>query len=156
MTNPRNRQQDRAVRAYQRAHPGITLEQARQAVAARSGRQPGLPARIPAAPLPRPAERLDGYVQRVAAAAGVQRHRAMELLGLQPGTSATERLAELTAHLPEPTVRALCAATDMTPAQVRALTAPPAAHPDVEAVRPMFAAGYFRRGGPGKTSWAPG
>ncbi|MEV7889909.1 hypothetical protein [Streptomyces sp. NPDC088357] len=97
MTNRRNREQDRAVRQYKREHPGITLEQARQAVAARTGRQQSLPARIPAAPLPRPAERLETYVKRVADAAGVQRHRAMELLGLAPGTSATERLDHLAA-----------------------------------------------------------
>ncbi|WP_424892324.1 TniQ family protein [Streptomyces sp. XH2] len=124
MTNPRKRQLDRAVRAYQREHPGTTLEEARRAVAADSGRQQGLPARIPAAPMPRPAESLAGYVQRVAAAVGVQRHRAMELLGLEPGTSATQRLDELTAHLPDRTVRALRAATGMTAAQARGLTAP--------------------------------
>ncbi|MFE0440864.1 TniQ family protein, partial [Streptomyces nigra] len=126
MTNPRNREHDRAVRQYKREHPGITLDQARAAVAARSARQPGLPARIPAAPLPRPAERLESYIQRVAAAVGVQRHRAMELLGLAPGTSATERLDHLTAGpLPDHTVRALTAATGMTADQARALTAPP-------------------------------
>ncbi|MFF9786371.1 hypothetical protein [Streptomyces nigrescens] len=38
MTNPRRRELDRAVRAYKRAHPGITLDQARKAVAARAGR----------------------------------------------------------------------------------------------------------------------
>ncbi|MEU2357678.1 hypothetical protein ABZ599_32685 [Streptomyces misionensis] len=157
MTNPRSRALDRAVRAYKRAHPGITLDQARAAVAARSGRQPGLPARIPAAPLPRPAERLEGYIQRVAAAVGVQQHRAMELLGLQPGTSATARLDQLAAGpLPDDTVRALVAATGMTAAQARALTAPRPARPDLETVRRMteayFAAGYFRRGGEGKTS----
>ncbi|EGX56739.1 MULTISPECIES: hypothetical protein [Streptomyces] len=157
MTNPRNREHDRAVRQYKREHPGITLDQARQAVAARSGQQPSLPARIPAAPLPRPAERLEGYIQRVAAAAGVQRHRAMELLGLAPGTSATERLDELAAGpLPDHTVRALTAATGMTADQARALTTPLPARPDPAAVRHMteaaFAAGHFRRGGEGKTS----
>ncbi|MFF9785619.1 hypothetical protein [Streptomyces nigrescens] len=125
MTNPRRRELDRAVRAYKRAHPGITLDQARAAVAARAGRPQGLPARIPGVPLPRPAERLEGYVKRVATAAGVQQHRAMELLGLQPGTSATERLDHLAAGpLPEHTVRALTAATGMTADQARALTAP--------------------------------
>ncbi len=127
MTNPRNREQDRAVRAYKREHPGITIEQARKAVAARSDRQQSLPDRIPDAPLPRPAERLEGYVKRVAAAAGVQRHRAMALLGLEPGTSATERLDHLASGLPDHTVRALVAATGMTADQARALTAPPAA-----------------------------
>ncbi|MFF4205771.1 hypothetical protein ACFYZ8_34550 [Streptomyces sp. NPDC001668] len=157
MTNRRDREHDRAVKAYKRAHPGITLDQARAAVAARSGRQPGLPARIPAAPLPRPAERLEGYIQRVAAAVGVQRHRAMELLGLQPGASATERLDHLAAGpLPDHTVRALAAATGMTADQARALTAPLPARPDLEAVRRItehnFAAGHYRRPGMGKTS----
>ncbi|MFJ9378913.1 hypothetical protein [Streptomyces sp. NPDC101455] len=127
MTNPRNRENDRAVRAYRREHPGTTIEQAREAVAARARRQPGLPPRIPAAPLPRPSERLEGYVQRVAATIGVRQHRAMELLGLEPGTSATERLDHLADGLPDHTVRALVAATGMTADQARALTAPSAA-----------------------------
>ncbi|MET8768212.1 MULTISPECIES: hypothetical protein [unclassified Streptomyces] len=157
MTNPRHRELDRAVRAYKRAHRGITLEQARKAVADRARWQPGLPARIPGVPLPRLTERLEGYVQRVAAAAGVQRHRAMELLGLAPGTSATARLDELAAGpLPETAVKALVAATGMTAAQARALTAPRSARPNLDAVRRVteanFAAGHFRRGGAGKTS----
>ncbi|MFE6274071.1 TniQ family protein [Streptomyces goshikiensis] len=126
MTNRRDRQLDRAVRAYQRANPETTLPEARQAVASRAGgagRQ-DLPARIPAAPLPEPGETLAGYIKRVASAAGTHRHRAMELLGLEPGTSATARLDELAAGLPEPAVRALCVATGMTPDQARALTAP--------------------------------
>ncbi|MFJ5952588.1 hypothetical protein [Streptomyces noursei] len=157
MTNPRNREQDRAVRAYKRAHPGITLDQARQAVADRAGRQPGLPARIPAAPLPHPAERLDAYVKRVAAAAGVQRHRAMELLGLEPGTSATERLDHLAAGpLPDNAVQALVAATGMTADQARALTAPHTAAagglPDRENLaRQLLADKHRQRGGTGKT-----
>ncbi|MFD9904034.1 TniQ family protein [Streptomyces sp. NPDC059063] len=160
MTNPRNRELDRAVRAYKRSHPGITLDEARQAVAARSA-APVLPARIPGTPLPRPAERLEGYVQRVAAAIGVQQHRAMELLGLQPGTSATDRLDHLAADpLPDDTVQALTAATGMTAEQARALTAPRPARPDLEAVRRIteanFDAGHYRRGGEGKTSTAPG
>jgi hypothetical protein len=156
MTNRRNREHDRAVRQYKREHPGVTRDEAHAAVAARSGRQPSLPARIPAAPLPRPAERLEGYIQRVAAATGVQRHRAMELLGLAPGASATERLDELAAGpLPDDTVQALVAATGMTADQARALTMPLQRRPDLEAVRRMteaaFAAGHFRRGGEGKT-----
>ncbi|MET9779181.1 hypothetical protein ABZ023_33885, partial [Streptomyces sp. NPDC006367] len=124
MTNRRTRQFDRAVREYQRTHPGTTLPEAREAVAARAAARPpsGRPARIPGAPLPRPGESLDGYTKRVAAAAGVHRHRAMELLGLAPGSSATRRLAELTrGPLPDDAVRALVAATGMTPAQARAL-----------------------------------
>ncbi|MEU6184018.1 hypothetical protein [Streptomyces coeruleorubidus] len=157
MTNPRNRELDRAVREYKREHPGITLEQARRAVAARAGRQQHVPDRIPGAPLPRPAERLEGYVQRVAAAAGVQRHRAMVLLGLEPGRSATERLDQLTrGRLPERAVRALVAATGMTADQARALPAPLPARPDLQAVRRVteeaLAAGHFRRGGADKTS----
>nr|WP_024126600.1 TniQ family protein [Streptomyces sp. FR1]AHE39219.1 hypothetical protein pFRL3_442c [Streptomyces sp. FR1] len=156
MTNPRNREHDRAVRQYKREHPGITLDQARAAVAARSARQPGLPARIPAAPLPRPAERLEGYIQRVAAAAGVQRHRAMELLGLAPGTSATERLDHLTAGpLPDHTVQALTAATGMTADQARALTAPRTTAeqtPDLENLaRQLLEDKHIRPGGAGKT-----
>ncbi|MER0476792.1 hypothetical protein ABR737_00205 [Streptomyces sp. Edi2] len=159
MTHRRNRQQDRAVRAYKRAHPGITLDQARQAVAARTGLQQDLPPRIPAAPLPRPTETLADYIKRVAAAAGVQRHQAMELLGLKPGTSATQRLDELTrGRLPDHTVRALTAATGMTPDQAHTLAAPRTAHPDEEAVRrtvegnAIVNAKSFRRGGEGKTS----
>ncbi|MFF8994506.1 hypothetical protein ACF09H_32200 [Streptomyces sp. NPDC014983] len=155
MTDPRNREHSRAVRAYQRAHPGTTLDQARRAVAARSGRQPGLPDRIPGAPLPRPAERLDDYVQRVAAAAGVQRHRAMELLGLEPGTSATERLDDLAEGLPDHTVQALVAATGMTAGQARALTAPHTAAgraPELENLaRRLLQDKHLRPGGAGKT-----
>ncbi|MFE1190205.1 hypothetical protein [[Kitasatospora] papulosa] len=158
MTHRNRREQDRAVRAYKRAHPGITLEQARKAVTARAEQQqglPALPARIPAAPLPRPAERLDDYVKRVAAAAGVQRHRAMELLGLQPGTSAAERLNDLAAGLPDDTVRALVAATGMTPEQARALANPPTA-PDQAAdpenlARRLLEEKHIRPGGAGKT-----
>ncbi|MFD4529114.1 hypothetical protein ACFWP7_35405 [Streptomyces sp. NPDC058470] len=156
MTNPRNRELDRTVRAYKRAHPGITLDQARAAVAARSGSQPRLPARIPAAPLPRPAERLEGYIQRVAAAAGAQRHRAMELLGLEPGNSATDRLDELAAGpLPDHSVRGLVAATGMTSDQARALTAPRSAAgriPDLENLaRQLLSEKHIRPGGAGKT-----
>ena len=153
MTHRRSRQLDRAVREYQRENPGITREQARAAVAARTSQAP---ARLPSAPRPRPGEALPGYIQRVAAALGVQRHRAMELLGLQPGASATRRLDELSGSLPDHSVRALVAATGMTPAQARALTAPLPARPDLDAVRRIteanFAAGHFRRGGAGKTS----
>ncbi|WP_372412499.1 TniQ family protein [Streptomyces luteireticuli] len=160
MTNPRNRQLDRAVRKYQREHPGTTLDQARKAVAARAGRQRSLPARIPSAPLPRPTETLAGYVQRVATAAGVQRHQAMELLGLEPGTSATHRLDELAAHLPDRTIQALRAATGMTTAQAHALTSPGAARPAEETARRILQENLngksFRRGGEGKTSISPG
>ncbi|MFI1259046.1 TniQ family protein [Streptomyces netropsis] len=151
MTNPRNRQVARDVRKYQREHPGSTLDEAREAVAARAGRQQGLPARIPGAPLPRPAETLAGYVQRVAAAVGVQRHRAMELLGLEPGTSASERLDELTAALPDRTVRALCAATGMTTAQARALTASVSAPNGAPALGEVLNSKLIQPGGKGKT-----
>ncbi|MGW1815458.1 TniQ family protein [Streptomyces sp. NPDC002125] len=159
MTNPRRREQDRAVRAYKRAHPGVTLAQARAAVAARSGPRPGLPSRIAGAPRPRPGERLEGYVKRVAVAAGVQRHRAMELLGLEPGASATERLDQLADGLPDAAVKALVAATGMTPQQARALTAPrtPAQqHAELEdLVRRHLHTKNFRRGGAGKTVGEP-
>ncbi|MET8608910.1 TniQ family protein [Streptomyces rubiginosohelvolus] len=155
MTHRNNRQQDRAVRAYKRDHPGITVEEARRAVAARAEQQPGLPARIPAAPLPGPAERLDAYVQRVAAAAGVQRHHAMELLGLQPGTSATGRLEDLAAGLDDHTVRALVAATGMTADQARALTTPPTAADRIphleDLARRLLAEKHIQPGGSGKT-----
>ncbi|MGW1290732.1 TniQ family protein, partial [Streptomyces sp. NPDC002586] len=76
----------------------------------------------PVRPLPHPGETLPGYVERVAAATGTHRHRAMELLGLAPGTSATQRLTDLTrGQLPDDAVHALVAATGMTPAQARAL-----------------------------------
>ncbi|WP_431985268.1 hypothetical protein [Streptomyces qinglanensis] len=160
MTDPRNRENNRAVRAYQRTHPGTTLDQARRAVAARAGRRPGLPRRIPGAPLPRPAERLDGYVQRVAAAAGVQRHRAMELLGLEPGASATARLDDLADGLDEHTVRALVAATGMTAHQARALAAPPTAArqiPELENLaRRLLQDTHLRPGGAGKTRTGAG
>ncbi|MEU5902717.1 hypothetical protein [Streptomyces venezuelae] len=160
MTDPRNREHSRAVRAYQRSHPGTTLDQARRAVADRAARRPAPPAPIPGAPLPRPAEQLGDYVGRVAAAAGVQRHRAMELLGLTPGTSATRRLHELADGLDEATVQALVSATGMTAAQARALTAPPATggqSPDLENLaRRLLEDKHLRPGGAGKTSSAPG
>ncbi|GAA3763931.1 hypothetical protein ACRWOO_29455 [Streptomyces sp. NEAU-PBA10] len=156
MTHRSNREQDRAVRAYKRSHPGITLDQARQAVAARSGSLDGTPARISGAPLPRPAERLDGYVQRVATAVGVQRHRAMELLGLQPGDSATDRLDDLAYDMPEDTVQALVAATGMTTDQARALAAPHGARDLETMVRQVLAEKHFQPGGKGKTSTDPG
>ncbi|MFE7485170.1 hypothetical protein [Streptomyces sp. NPDC057552] len=155
MTDPRNRENNRAVRAYQRDHPGTTLDQARRAVAARSGPRPGLPRRIPGAPLPHPAERLGDYVQRVAATAGAQRHRAMELLGLHPGASATARLDDLADGLDDHTVRALVAATGMTAGQARALTAPPTAAdriPKLENLaHRLLQDKHVRHGGAGKT-----
>lgn len=160
MTDRRTRQFTRAVRAYQRQHPRTTLEQAREAVAARSGQSGARPDRLPHAPLPRPGERLPGYVQRVAGALDTHRHRAMELLGLQPGASATRRLAELADGLPDDVVSALCAATGMTPAQARALTAPPAgigtaAAAAYEALRrtseDVLDSKMIRPGGEGKT-----
>ncbi|MGY3056170.1 hypothetical protein ACVWZD_000414 [Streptomyces sp. TE3672] len=161
MTDPRNRQYGRAVRAYQRSHPGTSLDEARQAVTRRAAQNAAPRERIPAAPRPESAETLPEYIQRVSSALGVHRHRAMELLGLEPGASATRRLDELTrVPLPDDTARALCTATGMTSAQARALCAPRAARPDVEAVRGMaeenFVVGRFSRGGEGKTSSAPG
>ncbi|MFB7836138.1 hypothetical protein [Streptomyces sp. NPDC056056] len=159
MTNPAKRQQSRAVRAYQREHPGTSLDEAREAVAARAGRQHRLPDRIPAAPLPRPGERLEGYVRRVAASLGIQQHRAMERLGLEPGTSASQRLSELDAGLPERAVRALCAATGMAPVQARALSRPASAaneSSDLETLARsalgLLDAKAFRRGGKDKTT----
>jgi hypothetical protein len=160
MTHRRNRQFTRAVREYQRENPGTTLEQARAAVTSRASQQQGTPARIPSAPLPRPGETLPGYIQRVAAAAGTHRHRAMELLGLEPGASATQRLADLAGGLPDDTVNALCAATGMSRAQARALTTPPiigtAAAAAYEALRrtseDVLNSKMIRPGGEGKTS----
>ncbi|MEU1824143.1 hypothetical protein ABZ502_17155 [Streptomyces abikoensis] len=124
MTDRRNRQRDRAVRAYMREHPGTTLPQAREAVTARASHQDSRPARLLHAPQPRPGEALPDYVKRVAAALGTHRHRAMELLGLEPGTSAAGRMTELAAGLAQDTVRALSAATGMSPDQARALASP--------------------------------
>ncbi|WP_327309820.1 hypothetical protein OG730_41795 (plasmid) [Streptomyces sp. NBC_01298] len=159
MTNPGKREQSRAVRAYQREHPGMSLDEARKAVAARAGRRLRLPDRIPAAPLPRPGERLEGYVRRVAARLGVQQHRAMELLGLEPGTSASQRLEELDAGLPERTVRALCAATGMALVQARGLSGPASVANDVSDLQArarqvlgVLDAKSFRRGGQDKTT----
>jgi hypothetical protein len=166
MTHRRDRQHDRAVREYQRQHPGVTLEQARQAVTARASKQQTQPARIPNAPLPRPGETLPGYVQRVAAATGTHRHRAMELLGLKPGTSAAQRLAELTrGRLPDDAVQALVAATGMTPAQARVLASPStpigtAAAAAYDALRrtsrEIVSSKTIRPGGQGKTRTSAG
>ncbi|CAM5257804.1 MULTISPECIES: TniQ family protein [Streptomyces] len=111
---------------------------------------------MPGAPLPRPGETLAGYTKRVAAAAGAHRHRAMELLGLAPGSSASRRLAELTSgQLPDDAVQALVAATGMTPAQARALTTGPApadAVPGVEHLaRHVLDEKLVQSGGEGKT-----
>jgi hypothetical protein len=80
--------------------------------------------------------------------------RGLELLGLAPGSSASRRLAELTrGPLPDDAVRALVAATGMTPAQARALTASAAdtaaglEHP----ARQMLDEKLIQRGGEGKT-----
>lgn len=100
MTNPRNREQSRAMRAYKRAHPHITLDQARQAVAAQTGRQQGLPARIPAALLPRPAERLDAYEVGVGAVGPA----AVALEFPRGGQAQGERIeVDDVAHAPGPT-----------------------------------------------------
>ncbi|MER6125354.1 hypothetical protein ABT173_22515 [Streptomyces sp. NPDC001795] len=164
MTNRRTREFDRAVRAYRRQHPYTTLEQARAAVTARASQQ-ATPARIPAAPLPRPAETLPGYIRRVAAATNTQRHQAMELLGLKPGTSATRRLAELTrGRLPDDAVQALVAATGMTPAQAHALAPPThigtAAAAAYDALRrtsrEIVSSKTIRPGGQGKTRTSAG
>ncbi|WP_019061595.1 hypothetical protein [Streptomyces prunicolor] len=49
MTNPHNQEHDRAVHQYMRNHPGITLEQARHAIAAHPGHQHSLPTHLHAA-----------------------------------------------------------------------------------------------------------
>ncbi|MGW2425202.1 hypothetical protein ACWC0C_39185 [Streptomyces sp. NPDC001709] len=159
MTDRLNRQFDRAVRAYMRENPRTSLEQAREAVTARASQQALRPSRLPCAPLPRPREALPDYVKRVAAALGTHRHQAMEVLGLQPGSSAGQRLSDLSGGLPEDTVRALCAATGMTPAQARALAFPAAragapctTRPVEETVRRILNDKSLRRGGEGKTS----
>ncbi|MET7604950.1 hypothetical protein ABZS96_20965 [Streptomyces avermitilis] len=152
MTDRRTRQFTRAVREYQRQHPRTTLEQAREAVSARSGQNGARPDRLPHPPLPRPGERLPGYVKRVADALDTPRHRAMERLGLQPGASATRRLAELADGLPDDVVSALCAATGMTPAQARALTASPAAYEALRRIsEEILNSKMIRPGGRGKT-----
>lgn len=164
MTDRRNRQRDRAVRAYMREHPGTTLPQAREAVTARASHQDSRPARLLRAPKPRPGEALPDYVKRVAAALGTHHHRTMELLGLEPGASAAGRMAELAAGLPQDTVRALSAATGMSPAQARALANPatgpgssPGGAPRVdETVRRVIEQHAndksYRRAGQGKTT----
>lgn len=169
VTDPRNRQRDRAAREWQRQHPDSSLAQARQAVADRSVQPPARPELLPSAPQPHPGETLAGYVDRVAAALGIGRHRAMERLGLQPGTSAAARLADLTDRgLPEQAAAALSAAAGITPAQAHALAAPgrdaPATPPAPgmapaeleQAVRRItervLTEGTLRRGGADKTS----
>ncbi|MCZ0984185.1 hypothetical protein O1L60_46340 [Streptomyces diastatochromogenes] len=79
----------------------------------------------------------------------------MELLGLEPGASATERLDQLADGLSDTAVKSLVAATGMTPQQARALTAPYVAgsqYAELEAVvRQHLGEKYFRRGGADKT-----
>ncbi|MFE4309186.1 hypothetical protein ACFRR6_24415 [Streptomyces sp. NPDC056891] len=83
----------------------------------------------------------------------------MELLGLEPDTSASQRLKELDAGLPERTVRALCAATGMTPVQAQCLSAPVSVASEVsglesrtQQVLGVLDAKSFRRGGQDKTT----
>ena len=114
MTDPKNRAAQRAVRQYQRNNPGTTLREARDAVAARAGEQDALPEPIAGCPSPAPGEQLAPYVRRVADQLGIGRHRAMELLGLEPGDSASARLDELAGGLDERTLRKLQAATGRT------------------------------------------
>ncbi|MEU2770681.1 MULTISPECIES: hypothetical protein [Streptomyces] len=78
----------------------------------------------------------------------------MELLGLEPGASATARLADLADGLDEHTVRALVAATGRA-GQSRALAAPPTAAsriPDLENLaRQLLQNKHLRPGGAVKT-----
>ncbi|WP_149030193.1 hypothetical protein [Kitasatospora sp. MBT66] len=114
MTDPKDRQHQRAVRRYQRENPGVSLSEARAAIATRSGPQADLPALIVDCPRPAPAEPIAVYVRRVAGHLGCGVHRAMELLGLEPGNSASARLYELARGLDEPVLNRLRAATGLS------------------------------------------
>lgn len=80
----------------------------------------------------------------------------MELLGLEPGTSATDRLDDLADGLDDHTVRALVAATGMTAGQARALATPPTAADRIphleDLARRLLAEKHIQPGGAGKTS----
>ncbi|MFJ4680543.1 hypothetical protein [Kitasatospora sp. NPDC088783] len=143
MTDRSNRAAARAARAYQRAHPGLSLARARAEVAARAGVQDALPEPLGlGGALPAPDEDLPAFVDRIAALLEVGRHEAMERLGLEPGASAAARLARLALGIDERTARRLAAATGMPLQRAREL--------GLSRV-PAFAKDALLRGGEGKT-----
>ncbi|MET7489380.1 TniQ family protein [Streptomyces sp. NPDC005538] len=130
MTRSADRSRDRAIRRYQKDHPGMSLSDARRAVERAAAEQSPTPPRLPVVPVPVPGESLASWVGRIAEQEEISRHQAMEVLGLEPGAFASERLRELAAELPELTIERLQAATGITADEARAMAAiaPETAH----------------------------
>ncbi|GGR64108.1 TniQ family protein [Streptomyces aurantiogriseus] len=128
MTSTGERELDRAIRQYQLDHPGTSLSAARRAIERRVAESAPMPRRLAIVPVPHDGESLASWVDRVAADNLVGRHQMMELLGLEPGSSAARRLRQLSEHLPERTAERLYAATGIKAEQARAMAAiPPSA-----------------------------
>jgi hypothetical protein len=153
MTNSSSRQRDRAVRQYMKDHPGTPLAEARRAIAQRETEAAPLPHRLAGLVEPVSGESLASWVDRVAAQYGIGQHEAMEALGLEPGTSATQRLRDLAAGMPDRTLARLAAA-GLSAERARALTEPhdPALmHLVAKLSSSGTLGGMFEAGGPEKT-----
>ncbi|GAA3711957.1 hypothetical protein ACRWOO_18330 [Streptomyces sp. NEAU-PBA10] len=122
MTSKSQREIDRAIRQYQTDHPGTSLSAARRAIERRTETFTP-PARLAHVVPPRAGESLEDWIGRLAEANEVRRHRMMELLGLEPGRSALQRLRGLAEHMPDHTVNRLHAATGIDAEQARAMAA---------------------------------
>ncbi|MFE2639462.1 TniQ family protein [Streptomyces scopuliridis] len=132
MTNSSSRERDRAVRNYVKDHPGISLADARRAVARRACETTPLPRPLPDVVEPAHGESLKSWIDRVAAQHRIQRHAAMDALGLEPGSSATERLRELAGGMSDHTVARVSAATGLSADRARAMAAVGTEQPGAE------------------------
>lgn len=123
MTNRSNRERDRAIRKYMKDHPGISLADARRTITRRACETTPAPQPLPDVVEPAHGESLKSWVDRVAAQHGIQRHEAMDALGLEPGSSAAERLRELAGGMSDRTVARVVAATGLSADRARAMAA---------------------------------
>lgn len=146
MTRSNDRARDRAIRQYQKDHPGMSLSDARRAVQrAAEQEQSPMPRRLPAVPVPVPGQSLESWVDKVAAHYEIGRHQAMDALGLEPGGSAAGRLRELAVDMPERTVERLCAATGIDAEEARAMAAIPPGQKPAQTMPLDEVVEYFRK-----------
>ena len=120
MTRSDQRSVDRAIRQFMQDHPGTSRSAARRAVE-HPVPNDAPPQRLPSVPAPAAGQTLESWVAQVAAHLKVGRHQAMDALGLEPGTSAAQRLRDLSAGLPQRALDRLRAATGLTEGDARAL-----------------------------------